>query len=161
MKRHLSRLCTAALLATALAAPAWADIEVSGAWTRATVPGMAMGVGYLDLHNTGTAPRQLLAASSPAAARVTLHRSSVDARGVAHMEPVAALPLPAGQTVHLAPGGLHLMLEGLKAPLVEGGEVQVTLEFSDGEAPLTVALAVRPLVDDGQAPAPAHEHMHH
>lgn len=167
MNTYFPRLA-AALACAVLVTPAWADIEASAAWTRETVAGMKMGVGYLDLRNTGDQARELVQATSPAAGRVTIHQSSVSERGVARMTPLASLPLPAGQVVHLAPGGLHLMLEDLRAPLVAGSKVPVTLQFSDGEQPLTVQLEVRPLVEE-DAPSHEqaagheheHEHMHH
>ncbi|MGC4028914.1 MAG: copper chaperone PCu(A)C [Steroidobacteraceae bacterium] len=145
-------------LCAGLAGPALADVEITDGWARETVPGATTGAGYLVMHNAGSQPRKLTGMSSPAAAQVTAHQSSVDAQGVARMLPVTSLELAPEQTLRFDPSGYHLMFEGLKAPLKVGGEVPVTFQFS-GEKPLTVRLKVRSLMDAGDA-APAHEHEH-
>jgi copper(I)-binding protein len=67
------------------------------------------------------------------------------------MRPVEAIEIPAGQTVTLQPGGFHLMLIGLKEPLIQGQAVPVTLRFERaGEVP--VMLAVQPAGARGPMP---------
>ncbi|WP_085317958.1 copper chaperone PCu(A)C [Derxia lacustris] len=154
---HAARLC--AVVVASLAATAFAHeyklgaIEIDHPWARATVPGQSVGGGYVKLVNEGATADRLLAASSPAAARVELHTHEMGADGVARMRPVAAIELPAKGAVELKPGGLHLMLLDLKQPLVVGQRVPITLRFERaGET--TVELAV-------QAVAPAEEmHKH-
>lgn len=152
------------VLGAGLALPALADVEITGGWTRETVPGAKVGAGYFVVRNAGSQPRTLTGATSPAATQVTLHEGSVDAQGVARMRAMPSLQLAPGQRVEFAPGGNHLMLEGLKAPLRVGSEVPVTFQFSDGEKPVTVRLRVRSLLDAGSegtgASQPAHEHEH-
>jgi copper(I)-binding protein len=105
------------------------DLVIDHAWTRATPGGADVGIGYLTIENKGTAPDKLTGASTPAAAKAELHEMSMD-NGVMKMRPVKdGLPIPPGQSVTLAPGGLHLMLMGLKNPLKEGGKVPLTLQF--------------------------------
>jgi hypothetical protein len=124
-----------ALVSAALAVPAAAiaqdtragDLTVQQPWTRAAGQG-ATGGGFLAVSNRGAAADRLLSASSPAARAMELHTMVRDG-DVMRMRPVEAIDLPAGQTVTLRPGGLHLMLIGLSRPLREGEAVPVTLRF--------------------------------
>jgi len=104
------------------------DITIRQGWSRPTAGGMSMGVGYLVVINRGQSPDTLVSASTPAAESVEFHESTL-VDGMSRMRPRADIPLPAGATVKLEPGGLHLMLVGLKAPLVAGTQVPLTLEF--------------------------------
>lgn len=106
-------------------------IKVGHPWARATAPGAAVGAGYMKITNSGDAPVQLVGATTPAAARVEVHTMSMDG-GVMRMRPVPALTIPAQSTVELKAGGLHLMLIGLKKPLVVEDLVPLTLTFSGG-----------------------------
>jgi len=129
---------------------AQAGIETGEGWTRATPPGTKVAVGYLTLKNTGKVKRELLKITSPVAQGVSLHQSSVDASGVSRMWPIGKLALAPGEVLRFEPNGRHLMLEGLRGPLVAGKRVAVTLVFEQ-ESPVTVQLDVRPLVDVASA----------
>jgi periplasmic copper chaperone A len=121
---RIARTLTAvALLAPALAC-AQTGIEVSNAWTRATVAAQKAGGVYLDIRSS--TPARLLRAASPLAARVEIHNMTME-NGVMKMFPVKALELTAGQTVKLAPGGYHVMLLDLKQQLKAGDSVPLTL----------------------------------
>jgi copper(I)-binding protein len=104
------------------------DIAIGHGWSRPTVEGMGMGVGYVILTNRGKSPDALVSASTPAAESVEFHESLL-VDGMSRMRPRSEIPLPAGATVKLEPGGLHLMLVGLKASLKDGTRVPLTLEF--------------------------------
>jgi copper(I)-binding protein len=124
MKR---RLFVLAALASIAAAPApW--IFLSGGWTRPALAG-GTAAGYLVIANHGSRPDRLIAASSPVAAQVSLHESRM-VGSVMTMRAVDNLTIPAGGRVTLAPGGLHLMLEGLRRPLHAGEHVPLTLQFA-------------------------------
>ncbi len=121
-----------AALAAALAAPALAaapGVGVSGAWARPTPPGATTGAVYAVVTNRARTADVLVSASSPAAARVEFHVMSMNG-SVMTMRPMA-LPasLAPGASLTFAPGGAHIMLTGLKAPLVAGRRVPVTLNF--------------------------------
>lgn len=105
-------------------------VTITAAWTRATGAG-GTGAGYMTLRNTGTLPDRIVAARSPVARVVELHTHIRDG-DVMRMRPVAAIDLPAGQEVRLQPGGLHLMLIQLTAPLRQGEKVPVTLVLERG-----------------------------
>lgn len=101
-------------------------------------PGPVAAV-YLTVANTGGADR-LVGASSPAATRLTLHENT-GPDGVSLMQRVDSLEIPAGGRLELRPGGSHLMLEGLGAPLEEGGRIEVSLRF-ERSGPRTVEVPV-------------------
>jgi len=127
--RVLALLLAAALSWSAVARDRLqGDIAIGHAWSRPTAEGMGMGVGYLVMTNRGPSPDTLVSASTPVAERVEFHESTL-VDGMSRMRPRADIPLAAGMTVKLEPGGLHLMLVGLKAPLVSGTQVPLTLEF--------------------------------
>ncbi len=106
---------------------------------RATVAGQAAGGGFLKLENKGADDR-LLSASAGVSRTVELHSMSMDG-DVMRMRQVDAIVLPAGKTVELKPGGLHLMFMGLKAPLRAGETFPLTLKFEKaGEVTVQVKI---------------------
>ncbi len=141
----------AAILGMALAAPAMADVVGSAGWSRATAPGAKEAVGYLVLTNDGDEERKLLKITSPVSDAVTLHRSSVDAQGVARMWPVGFLKLAPGESVQFEPNALHVMFTDLKTAFKAGDKVPLILQFDGFEKPFTVMLEVRPLVPEASA----------
>ena len=134
-----------ALLVTATAAVANAQtVTIEQAWTRPTTTGQRVGGGFATLRNTGALADRLLGASTAAAERVEMHSMSMD-NNVMRMRQVDAIDLPAGEKVDLAPGGLHLMLMGLKAPLQAGDSVPVLLRFERaGEVSVVFKIGARP-----------------
>ena len=135
------RIALAALLLAA-ACGAFAQVKVEQPWARPTVEGQMAGGAFLKIQNQGGADR-LLAASSSAAGMVQLHSMAMDGN-VMKMREVEAIELPAGKTVELKPGGLHLMLMGLKSPLKEGSKVPLTLKFEKaGEVKVEVPVAAK------------------
>ncbi|HUQ24559.1 MAG TPA: copper chaperone PCu(A)C [Burkholderiales bacterium] len=126
----------------ALAAmPAFAQLRIDDAWTRATAPGAKVGAGYMKISTT--VADRLIGAASPAAARVELHVTSKQG-DVMRMREVKAYDIPVGGSFALEPGGAHLMLVDLKAPLKEGARVPMTLRF-ERAGEVKVELAVRGL----------------
>lgn len=125
------------------AAPAWAQVKVENAWARATPPGAKIGAGYMTLRNDSASADKLLSASSPAARSVEPH-VTVEEGGISKMRPVKGYDIPAHGSFELKPGGAHLMLMNLKAPLKAGEKVPLVLRFQrSGE--VQVELEVRPL----------------
>jgi periplasmic copper chaperone A len=105
------------------------SLVLSHAWARATPGGAEIGGGYLTIENKGTAPDKLLGGSSPAAAEIEVHEMAMK-NDVMTMRPVSGgLSIPPGQTITFAPGGYHIMMMGLKAPLKQGDRVPMTLQF--------------------------------
>ncbi|HYR36921.1 MAG TPA: copper chaperone PCu(A)C, partial [Burkholderiales bacterium] len=105
------------LLSLALAAaPAFAQVKIENAWARATPPGAKIAAGYLTIRNEASAPDKLVAASSPAAEKVETHVTLKEG-DVFRMREVKGYDIPARGSFELKPGGAHLMLVNIKAPL--------------------------------------------
>ena len=133
---------TTALLAVTFGTPAFADgVEASDAWSRARMENARAGGAYVTLKNTGSEADKVIAAASPVAETVELHTHIRDG-DVMRMRQVENIPLPPGETVMLAPGGLHVMLIGLKETLSEGMVFPVTLTFEHAPA-VTVDVTVK------------------
>jgi len=119
-------------------------LTVDEATASATLGRSTTAAAYVTVRNGGGEPDRLEAVSSPASARAGLHLSLVDG-GVMRMRPVDVLDIRPGETVAMAPGGaLHLMLEGLHAPLVAGRTVPITLHFERAGDVEVQALIVPP-----------------
>ncbi|NLF64450.1 MAG: copper chaperone PCu(A)C [Chloroflexi bacterium] len=119
-------------------------IEASGVWGRES-PSMAQnGAFYLELRNNGDADDALVAVQTTACSQVELHESSMDDHDVMSMDPVEGgrIPLPAGETISLEPGGLHVMCLGVVEPFVSGERIPLVLHFEQHE-PLEVEAEIR------------------
>jgi periplasmic copper chaperone A len=158
-RRYVIGACAAFTAAfTALPSIAQADLQILHAWARPTVAGQAAGGGFLTLRGAAAADRLVGAAAPAVAERVELHSMRMEG-DVMRMREVSAIDVPAGQTVELKPGGLHLMFMGLKAPLKEGDSVPLTLRFEKaGEKTVQLRVQMRPPA--GTAAPGAHQHRH-
>lgn len=103
-------------------------LTITEAWIRATPPGARTAAAYLTMTNFGTADR-LLGGMTPLARSLEVH-THVNEGGMLRMVRVAELELPAGESVRLAPGGLHLMLVDVAEPLIAGARVALSLRFA-------------------------------
>jgi len=150
--RFRSMVVTAlAVAGLAASGAAVADVRATEAWARATPPGTKVGAVYLTLVNPGEEQRKLLKIVSTVSDEVMVHQTSVTEQGVTRMWPMAALAVEAGQTLKMQPGGLHVMINALKSPLVAGQKIPLTLKFDGGEPEFTVQVEVRALADDQNA----------
>jgi len=134
--RHLALV----LLWLAASGSTAAAVTAHQAWIR-LLPGTLPAAGYLQLTNSGADGVQLVGTHSTSFGNIELH-SSLSPSGVARMRRVDKLTIPAGATVALKPRGYHLMLFRPAAGLQPGGQVPVTLEFSDGSR-LSVPFTLR------------------
>ena len=139
----------AALFALMIPAAARAQVQVSGAWARATVPGQSGTGAYMTLRATEL--MRVVGASSSAAGVVEIHEMSMDG-GVMRMRAIEVLDLPANKAVLLRPGGHHMMLMDLKRPLKVGTKVAIELQL---EKPSGERSAQRVELDVYNAPPPA------
>jgi copper(I)-binding protein len=103
-----------------------APVTAAGAWARASVQGQRSSGAFMTL--TATEPVTLVAVATPAAGLAEVHEMKMEG-DVMRMRPVQALKLPANQPVQLTPGGYHLMLQELKAPLKPDTTIPITLTF--------------------------------
>ena len=140
MKLQILRFAPALALAIAAVAAHAGDAPVvTGAWSRATPPGVSVGAAYLVITG-GDKDDRLTGASSERAEMVELHEV-VEEGGVAKMRPMEDVPVPTGKRVELAPKGRHLMLMGLDAPLVAGQTYALVLKFAEsGEQRVSVTV---------------------
>ncbi len=127
-------------------------LQISGGFSRATLPNAPVGAGYLTITNTGTTDDTLLSAVSPVAGVTEIHQMSMEGDVMKMSEVEGGLPIPAGETVTLSPGGLHVMFMELKQALVEGETAPITLTFANAGT-VDVELAIGPI----NADAPTHD----
>jgi copper(I)-binding protein len=118
-------------LSGAVSAQAVDDVVIEGAYVRAVPPGQPNSAAFMTVSNKGGAGHALVAGSTPAAAVVELHTHTMEG-GMMRMREVEKIELPAGETVSLQPGGLHVMLIGLKQKLVPEQTIPLTLRYEDG-----------------------------
>jgi copper(I)-binding protein len=160
------RLALASLLSTFVVLPAFAQpapaapLKAEAAWVRASVPGQAGTGAFMRL--TASEPLTLVGVASPVAGVAELHEMKLEG-DVMRMRAISSLALPAGQSVELRPGGHHLMLMDLKAPLKPDTRVPLTLVLRDAKGAerrleLQVPVSARPPA--GAASGEAHGHPH-
>lgn len=120
-----------------------ASVAATAAWVRAPAPGQAVAAAYVSL--TADEADQLVAIDAPGVGMAMLHESKIT-NGVASMNDVDTLALPAGHTVALSPGGMHIMLMDMDMakPLVPGATLPITLHFAHAKA-LVVQAKIRPV----------------
>lgn len=129
------------------------QVTVSDPWARATVPGQKATGAFMKI--TAKQPSKLVAVSSPAAGVTELHEMKMD-KDVMRMSAVRALELPEGKAVELKPGGYHVMLMDLKAPLTDKSTIAITLTVEDAKgqkSQLDVQVPVRAMT-----PSRTHQH---
>lgn len=162
---------TVLVLATLLAGPAAlaqtaAAVTAEGAWARASVQGQKATGAFMRL--TAKDGARLVRAESPAAGVTEVHEMKMDG-DVMRMRPVGTLDLPAGKPVELKPGGYHVMLMDLKAPLAKGSTVPITLVFQSAQGaesrlelqvPVGTAAPGAPASAQGHGAGHAHGHKH-
>lgn len=115
------------------------DISLEHVWARASAGNATTGAAYLTVTDNGS-PDRLVGVSTPVAAMAELHETIND-NGVMKMRPVAGIALKSGKPVTFMPGGYHVMLMGLKAPLKAGDSFPLTLTFEHAQ-PITVTAHV-------------------
>ncbi|MGE5161905.1 MAG: copper chaperone PCu(A)C [Betaproteobacteria bacterium] len=121
-----------AALTWAVAGSALAQVDITSAWARSTVPGQGGTGAFMTI--VAKDGGKLVGAASPVAGVVELHEMAMD-NNVMKMRAIPALDLPAGREVQLKPGGYHVMLLDLKRPLKVGEKVRIELrlEMRDGK----------------------------
>ncbi len=117
-------------------------VIVQDAWIRQT-PGSDVAAAYLTVRNSGTQPVRVVGVECPIATHAMIHESTIE-NGQSRMRPHESVLVPAGQTVKLEPGGLHVMLHGLKQPVAVGQTVPIVLLLEGGSRVMANA-QVRPL----------------
>lgn len=122
---------TATAEPSATTAPEADSITVEDAWVKTAEEGMSAAFGTIE--NTGDTDVVIVGASTAASPMIELHETVEDDSGAMVMrQKEGGFVIPAGDHLHLEPGGNHIMLMDLADPIVAGDEVTFTLEFEDG-----------------------------
>ncbi|WP_322520975.1 copper chaperone PCu(A)C [Guyparkeria halophila] len=141
MKR-LSALIAATIAAVMTLPASAAELEVREPWVVLAPPGAYATAAFMELHNAGEVPVDVVEADAPGFETVELHRS-FNEDGMHRMVRQDRISVPAGESVALAPGGLHIMLIGPETAPAEGERIAIELRFDDGSTQ-TVEAVVRP-----------------
>lgn len=149
-------LLLASLMVSAGALAAAADmVTVDEPYVRLAPPNAPATAAFMVLKNAGEKDVKVLKADNPASKATELH-THLNENGVMKMRPVAAIDIKSKGEAVLKPGGLHVMLINLNAPMKEGDIVPITLTFDDGSSKKIDARVIKPMA----AGMPAMEHKH-
>jgi copper(I)-binding protein len=139
-----------ALMFGAFTLPAWAQtVKVEDPWVQATVAGQKATAAFMKL--TADAPVKLTGGKTPVAPVVEIHEMVMEGDVMKMRAIDGGLPLEAGKTMELKPGGYHVMLIDLPKAVEVGQRVPLTLIFTDTEGKeftVEVEAPVRPLKRD-------------
>ncbi len=152
------KLKALALVATLACGTVYAQtVEIRDAWVRATVKGQTATGAFMKI--TAKDDARLIGASSPVAGVTEVHEMKMEGDVMKMRAVPGGLDLPAGKTVELKPGGYHMMMMDLKAPLAKDSTVPLTLVFKDAkgvesrmELKVPVALAAPAAMDHHSMP---------
>jgi hypothetical protein len=121
--------------------PSASTIAIEQPWARATPAGAKTGAAYLTIINRGSASDRLVSASTPMASKVQFHEETND-NGIMRMRELPSLEIQPGATVTFKPGGMHIMLVGVKQQIKEGQTFPLVLKFEKaGEIDLQIPVA--------------------
>jgi periplasmic copper chaperone A len=144
--RHPARLIVTLLLVLCVGGAARAQtsaantIVVEQPFARATPKGAMTGAAYMTLVNNGATADRLVGATTPVADKVQFHKETED-NGVSRMREVHNVDLEPGAKVGFKPGDMHMMIVGLKQPLVQGQTFSLALQFEKaGNIEVTVPI---------------------
>ncbi|MCL2346220.1 MAG: copper chaperone PCu(A)C [Desulfobulbus sp.] len=144
MMNKLSLLAAGLLLSAGVLAGSADQIEVQNPYVRLAPPNAPATGAFMVIHNGGSQDVKLVKADNPLS-RVTELHTHINEGGVMKMRPVADIGIKAGGEAVLQPGGLHIMMIDLKAPMKEGDMVPITLTFDDGSSKQVEAKIMRPM----------------
>lgn len=162
--KNAGHVTSALLLAVVFSAQAHSQtpgqntIVVDHPWARATPAGAKTGAVYVMLINNGSTGDRLLSATTPVADKVQLHSATED-NGISRMREMRTVEVAPGAKVSFNPGGLHIMVVGLKQPLKEGQSFPLTLTFEKaGKEEVSVPIAKVGAMQHGDIGSMTHEH---
>ena len=161
-----SRIAAIAAVLAVMATPAGlagqaepGGLRIERPWARASIGAAKAGAAYLTIVNHGEAVDRLIGTATPAAEHAALHSHLMEG-GVMRMRPLEAVEVAPGEPTVLAPGGLHVMLMGLRRPLREGETFPLMLTFQ-GAGTIEVEVMVLKATSMGPDPHMELHEMHH
>jgi copper(I)-binding protein len=134
-------------------------LTISHPWTRATAPTQKTGVVYMEISANASKPDRLIGAFSPDAEITQIHGMQQDG-DILRMRTVEAVEIPAEGKAELKPGGTHIMLIGLKAPLFEETVIPLTLTFERAGKVEIEAVVEAPAARAASSPGQEKSGMH-
>ncbi len=153
--KKISLFAAGLLFSAGVLAAAADNIAVQDPYVRLAPPNAPATGAFMVIKNNGDKDVKVVKADNTATKVTELH-THLNEGGVMKMRPVPAIEVKAKGEAVLKPGGLHIMLIDLKAPMKEGDMVPITLTFDDGSSKRVDAKVVRPMA----APMPMGEHKH-
>ena len=129
MKRYM--LSIAVLFVLTGLSFAQGKVVVEDAWVGEVPPSSPVAAAYMTIRNDGSSDDKLLGVTADIAGHTMIHETVVDDKGVAKMNMVGALVIPAGKSVTLKPGGTHVMLMDLKEPVTGKEKIELDLKFEN------------------------------
>jgi len=153
--KHLSLLASSLMFSAGVLAGAADNVSIQDPYVRLAPPNAPATGAFMVIKNNGDKDVKVLKADNPVSKFTELH-THLNEGGVMKMRPVPSIEVKAKGEAVLKPGGLHVMMIDLKAPMKEGDVVPITLSFDDGSTKQVDAKVVRPMA----APMPAMEYKH-
>jgi periplasmic copper chaperone A len=132
-------------------------LEIDHPWARSTPPVARNGAVYFEIRNAGSVSERLIAVSTPVAESADIHRTERDG-DILRMRELVTVEIKPNDSVLFRPGGFHVMLNGLKAPLKAGTEIPLTLQFDKAGAIEIEVRIERSGPTHGPSAAPPHQH---
>ena len=133
------------LLCSLVTGVIYAEVIVTDATVRLLPPSVPNTAAYFSIQNSSDTTKILIGASADFATKAEIH-NHIMVNDMMRMEQQSEVVIKSGQTVQFAPGGLHIMLFGLKQPLSEGESVAISLQTKDGESIIISAKVAGPSV---------------
>mgnify|MGYP000881553895 CR=1 FL=1 len=133
------------LLCSLVTGVIYAEVIVTDATVRLLPPSVPNTAAYFSIQNSSDTTKILIGASAAFATKAEIH-NHIMVNDMMRMEQQSEVVINPGQSVHFAPGGLHIMLFGLKQPLSEGESVAISLQTKDGESIIISAKVAGPSV---------------
>lgn len=115
-----------------IAAVFGADVEIDGAYARASIPNVSNSAAFFVIKNNSDKDIAITSANSDIAEKNELH-THIKENQMMKMIKIEKLVVPAKSSLELKSGGDHVMLIGLKKELKVGDEISLELSFSDGD----------------------------
>jgi copper(I)-binding protein len=133
------------LLCSIVTGALYAEVTITNATVRLLPPGVPNTAAYFLVQNSSDTDQILIGASADFATKAEIH-NHILVDDMMRMQQQSEVVIKPGETVQFAPGGLHIMLFGLKEPLLEGQSVAISLQTQDGESIIITANVARPSV---------------
>jgi periplasmic copper chaperone A len=153
---HSEQINDAPAVVDAVAAPSQVQdgVSVQNAWVRPTVGEQDATGAYLTI--TSQEPLTLIGVASPAAEIAEVHEMKMDG-DIMRMRMAQRIELKAGEPLELKPGGYHLMLMSLTAPIQAGQEIELSLQFEKADGS-KIEMPVKALAGQNAAGGGHHDH---